>query len=552
MNKFLSSGYQCLKIFFKSDVTGTIFYILSTILYAFIWVLQTMSLQWFFDAITEYGSGKNDFLNVIYTFILMGMIYLLYHVFDGFSNYLPEVFDIKLKKYLNHRVFEKIGQLNSLDFEDTERLNDIEKAIQGTNNLVWVGFAFIDIVFYYLAYFVFISWYLFSLKPMLVICVILIFIPSIVSRFVNIKFFRNLEDELSPLRRELSYYEESMLAKKFFKETRLLGIGQQQFSKYMNKLEKINQLKYATEKRKAIVDIWMKLINILGYALILLMLFIFVINREISIGAFAAVLTSLANIHRFMNKLIFERLGWALENFGSVENTLKLLAYGEVKSDQHYKDTFESITLKDVSFHYPNSKLNVLKNINLTIKNGESLAIVGVNGSGKSTLAKILLGLYPVSERKLLIDNRENDALIFDKKSAIFQDFSKYEMNVSDNITISHLENVTDADKVVSAINQAGLNNIVNNLPLGVDTMLGKEFNGIELSGGQWQRIAISRGLFKEHELIVLDEPTSAIDPIEERNLYEKFQEICRHKTSILITHRIGSAKLAERILVLR
>lgn len=551
MHQFITNGFQCIMLFFKSDFRGTLLYILSSLSYAFVWVLQTISLQKFFDAITRYGNQTGEFINVIYTFIFMGLVYFLYHVLDGVNNCLPEVFDIKLKKYLNHRFFEKVGNLNVLDFEDTKRLDQIEKATQGTSKLVWVGFAFLDILFYYLAYFIFISWYLFTLKPSLVLCVILIFIPSLISRFVNIKFYRELEDDLSPLRRELDYYEESILDKKFFKETRLLGITQQQFNKYMNKLNQINHLSYQTEKRKTILDISMKFINIIGYGLILIMLFTFVMNKTISIGAFAAVLTSLANIHRFMNKLIFERLGWALENFGAVENTLEVLMKEE-EADYVMKDSFESLTLKNASFRYPQSNHEVLKNINLTINKGDSIAIVGVNGSGKSTLSKVLLGLYPVSKGEFLIDGIDYSTVTFDKKSAIFQKFSKYQMSLKDNIIISQLKTRMTSDKALLSLQQAGLNDLVGNLPEGMETMLGREFDGVDLSGGQWQKIAISRGLFKDHEFIVLDEPTSAIDPIEERNLYEKFQEICRDKTSVLITHRIGSAKMADRILVIK
>lgn len=552
MKQFISSGFQCIKLFFKSDFRGTLLYILSSLSYAFVWVLQTVSLQKFFDAITRYGSQTGEFINVIYTFVFMGIVYLLYHILDGVNNCWPEVFDIKLKKHLNHRFFEKVGNLSVLDFEDTRRLDQIEKATQGTGKLVWVGFAFLDIIFYYVAYFIFISWYLFTLKPSLVLCVILIFIPSLISRFMNIKFYKKLEDDVSPLRRELTYYEESILNKKFFKETRLLGIAQQQFQKYMNKLNEINQLSYQTEKRKTILDINMKLINIIGYGIILIILFIFVMNKEISIGAFAAVLTSLANIHRFMNKLIFERLGWALENFGAVENTLAVLMEEEEKSDYDIKNSFESLTLKNASFCYPQSTHEVLKDINLTINKGESIAIVGVNGSGKSTLSRILLGLYPVSEGEFLIDGIKNSSVIFDKQTAIFQKFSKYEMSLKDNIVISQLKNQMIKDKALLSLKQAGLNDLVEKLPDGMETMLGREFDGLDLSGGQWQKIAISRGLFRDHEVIVMDEPTSAIDPIEERNLYEKFQEICRGKTSVLITHRIGSAKMADRILVMK
>lgn len=552
LSQFLHSGFSCIKIFFEAEPRDTLIYIVSTIAYALAWVLQTISLQYFFDAINGYGDGKNNFSTVIMTFLTMGLVYLFYHIFDGVNNCLPEIFELKLKKHLNQRLFRKVGQLRTIDFEDTARLEFMEKAISGGGKLVWVGFALVDIIFYYLAYFIFVSWYLFTLKPMLVFCVILIFIPSISTRFAHMKLFKNLEEELSPMRRELAAYEASLIDKKYFKETRILGIFQQQFEKYEDKLRAINHLKYMACRRKTLIDAGLKLITIAGYGAIMAMLFVFVMRGAISIGAFAAVLASLANIYRFMNKLIFERLGWALEHFGSVENSLELLMKPEKERAYPEKNSFAKITLEAVSFQYPQSESMVLQDINLKLNQGESLALVGANGSGKSTLSKIILGLYPVTKGQALIDDQDIYLADYDQKSVIFQNFSEYQMALKENTAISDLNKAGNQEEVFSALDQAGLSDLTQRLPQGINTMLGREFEGIDLSGGQWQRVAIARGLFKTHELIVLDEPTAAIDPIEERNLYREFQAICRDKTSLMITHRIGSAKMADRIIVLK
>lgn len=551
-NNFIYNSLKTVKIIFKAEPKLCIIYIFLTVAYSFAWVLQTFSMQYFFDSINLYSSQKIEFSVVIFSLIFMGFIYLFYHIMDGIDNCYPEILELKIRKDLNQLIFKKIDNLSIYEFEDTKRLEFIEKAINGSDRLIWISISLLDIIFYYFAYFLFISWYLFILKPILAISVIFVFVPCVISRLVYIKMFKNLEDESSPLRRETNYYEKCLTDKQYFKETRLLGIGNYFLNLYKNNLKKLNELNFKLQLKKSSIDLFLNLITIFGYGVIIFMLFIFVMKKEISIGAFVAVLTSITNLYRFMNKLIFERLGWTLENIGSVENFLEFIEEPYEKNNKIKKDKFEEIILKNVNFKYPNLDKNVLEDINLTIKNGETIAIVGENGSGKSTLCKVIIGLYPVEKGEILYDNENLENIDYTKTSSIFQKFCRYEMMLKDNISISEIENFENIEKILKSIKQSGLILDREIFTENIETMLGKEFDGIDLSGGQWQRIAIARGLFKEHNLIILDEPTSAIDPIEETKLYNDFAKICKEKTAILITHRLGSVKLADKIIVLK
>jgi ATP-binding cassette subfamily B protein len=191
----------------------------------------------------------------------------------------------------------------------------------------------------------------------------------------------------------------------------------------------------------------------------------------------------------------------------------------------------------------------------LHIKGGETVAVVGVNGSGKTTLSRLFLGLYTPSEGTVKIggvDTREvKRSSITRGMSAVFQKFQKYKMTLAENIQIGDPGLQDNKDILNTSIKQADIDLTEDKFPDGPDTMLSRDFDGIELSGGQWQRVAIARGLYRIKDVIVLDEPTSAIDPIEETRLYEKFAEVSKGKTAVLITHRIGSARIADRIIVM-
>lgn len=552
MRKFIFNSLETIKIIFKVEPKMCYIYIFLTTLYSLIWVLQTISMQYFFDSINLYTLSKINFSYVIFCFIIMSIIYISYHMMDGINNCYPEILELKIKKHLNQLILKKIDNLSIYEFEDEKRLEFIEKAVNGTNKLIWISMTLLDMIFYYFAYFIFISWYLYKLKPILIISVIFVFIPCLISRFTYIKMFKNLENDSSPLRIKVNYYEKCLINKQYFKETRLLGISKYFLGIYKENLKKLNALNFNIQLKKSFIDLFLNSITVIGYTCIIFMLFIFVIKKEISIGSFVAVLTSISTLYRFMNKLVLERLSWALENIGSIENFLDFINEDSKEKNKFEKVEFENITLKDVSFKYPNLQQNILSNINLTIKKGETIAIVGQNGSGKTTLCKIIAGLYPIQSGKILYDNINLENIKYYNTSAIFQNFCKYEMILKDNVSISQIKDSENNDKILKSIKKSGLilqNDLFYN---NIDTMLGKEFDGIDLSGGQWQRIAIARGLFKEHNFIILDEPTSAIDPIEETNLYNNFSNICKNKTAILVTHRLGSVKLADRIIVLK
>lgn len=193
-----------------------------------------------------------------------------------------------------------------------------------------------------------------------------------------------------------------------------------------------------------------------------------------------------------------------------------------------------------------------MRGISLTIAKGETIAIVGENGSGKSTLTKVLLGLYLPTEGSVRYDQKSTADIsfstIFNHHSAVFQSYLKVGLSLEENIKLSDWYSSAHIESVVT---EAGLNLNKETFPQGKDTVLFREFDGVDLSGGQWQRVAIARGLYRSHHFIVLDEPTAAIDPLEEQRVFEQFIRISKGKTAIIVTHRLGSARIADRILVM-
>lgn len=193
-----------------------------------------------------------------------------------------------------------------------------------------------------------------------------------------------------------------------------------------------------------------------------------------------------------------------------------------------------------------------LHTINLTIHPNETLAIVGQNGSGKTTLCRLIMGLYEASEGEVTCGDIPVKQLNYENTSAVFQNYCRYKWTVQENLIISQMSKPTSDAMLMNSCEEAGVILKDESFTDGLNTMLGRDFDGIELSGGQWQRIAIARGLYRTSDLIILDEPTAAIDPLEETRLYNDFAKLCDAKTAIIVTHRLGSAKIADRIIVMK
>lgn len=213
------------------------------------------------------------------------------------------------------------------------------------------------------------------------------------------------------------------------------------------------------------------------------------------------------------------------------------------------------IDLANVSFAYPGSDRMALKNINVNIRRGEKIAILGHNGSGKSTFVNLLCGLYEPSQGEIHIGGaipHKNLGLVRDHLCATFQNFGKYETTIRDNITVSAIDKKSQDEDLYACLQKVDLDQVVKAYPKGLDEEIGSySESGNDLSGGQWQKLALARALYKDKaSIMILDEPTSALDPVAETQIYKNFSNITKDKTTILISHRLGIASIADRILL--
>jgi len=517
--------------------------------------LNTLALDNFFSLVGQYVSGKTVLSGVLSSLILLILCILANPVLNGLSTVFCLDYERKVIGKLEKMFNDKCAMQQTASFEETSFLDDINKAQKGVKNSVSLITGIVDATLIYIPYFLIIGVYLYSLKPNLIIIIFLFSIPIMFSQMFKSKLYARLEDKAAPLRRECDHYGECIIGKEKFKETRLLGAYNFFIKRYKNRLQTLNNVTMKTQVKSIRIELLFKILVLLGHVITLILLVRYLLDGSISVGNFGAILASTGMIMNMLEQMICYIIGNSMKQIGTVDNYLKFMNIKESVGKQINYEKAPAIELKDVSFSYPGSKKDVISKVSIKFHSEEVIAIVGENGAGKSTLVKLTSGIYLPNKGSVYFNGEDTRGLdpktLMSNISSVFQDYQRYKMTLQDNIIISDTSATLINQCAQNSLKEADLNVNSKVFPQGINTMLSRDFDGVDLSGGLWQRVAIARGFYKQHNMILLDEPTAAIDPIEESKLYMKFIEFSRGKTSFIVTHRLALTKMADKIVVM-
>lgn len=337
--------------------------------------------------------------------------------------------------------------------------------------------------------------------------------------------------------RRTNYLSSLLMQKEFAAERKIFSYDDEIESRYEEQFEKAKKQNAKAGKRRLTVELIMQLsFAIYSVAALLLLLRPFIV-QDITIGVFTSTFYAATGLLP-VSRQLYAGVYTAVESGKQLGGFVEFMALPEDCAEGKFEGgTVDTIEFDNVTFTYPGADTPVLNGINLRLKSGRHYAIVGENGCGKTTFVKLLLGLYKPDSGKICLNGQSVDELPVDERrkifAAVFQDFYKYPLTLRENVSLFLPQPATDGQ-------------------IDENTLLGKEFGGTELSGGQWQRLAIARGFYKDAEFIVLDEPTSAIDPLKEKEVYEEFRCGLKGRTGIIVTHRLGAVNLADKIVVLK
>ena len=378
----------------------------------------------------------------------------------------------------------------------------------------------------------------------------------------------NLDVEQTPQRRERDALEGILTDRGAGKEIRLYQAQDLWITRWRKLWMALIDEQQVIERRKFFAHLVIDIARGLLYACSLIFLLLEIFRGGLTVGTYIAAAAALVQLGGIWNEVTshFQWIGNEMRRLSGDlypfldrgSDTIKAKTGGESPSESHINpfQTSEEppyLRIENVSFLYPNTQEPVLKHINLTLKKGESVALVGPNGAGKTTLGRVLLGLYRPQTGTIHVGdvplNDENHRQWLTHCSAIFQDFTSYHLTARENIIFGDLEH---PERMEAASIAGGAAPVVGRLTAGYETTLGPTFGGRDLSGGEWQRLATARSFMRESPwLVVLDEPTAALDPLAEQAVYERFIERSKGRTSVLISHRLSSVRTCDRILVI-
>ena len=367
--------------------------------------------------------------------------------------------------------------------------------------------------------------------------------------------------EIVPINRRYGYYMDTATDKVTQKDIRLYNMSDMitgrimQFSK--DTCDEFDKMQVKTGKALGQMGAVSEGISAFSYAYVGFRTLSDFFGPKLTLGALTMYVSATINVSNMVLSLGESVIG-VIQFLGFLDPYMEFMALSEETKQEGgipFSGEVETIEFKNVTFTYPNAEKPVLKSISFSVKKGEKISIVGLNGAGKSTLVKLICRMYKADSGEILVNGKniyDYDYLSYmNTISAVFQDYRLFNFTIAENISCQ----AQDADnrRIENLVDEVGLREKIAELPQGILSRFGKDYDqeGIELSGGQGQKIAIARALYKKASMVILDEPASALDPIAEAEIYEKFNSLVEDKTAIYISHRMSSSVFCDKILII-
>ena len=498
---------------------------------------------------------QKDFKSSLICFCMILAVFVLSEVANSIFYSCMVRIDFQTGQQLQIELGEKGTRLSMICYENTETNNMLKRA---KNCIEQERFSDLSLsVFNILAEFLKVNGTLLVLAgfhPVLVGISLLSVFPYLIVRLVRGKEFYELKRYQAAGERRRNYLYHLFGDKQAVKELRIFEIEdyieQKMYAARDNMKQEVWNFKKRDMRSLLICEIFCKS----GYLLSIFSTILLLLHQVLDVGMMAAALAAFTSFQTAA-KYFLVSLGRIPECAAFVKDYYDFMDMEEAeRGTEKLCSDFDSIKVKQLSFSYPGRKTPAVSNLSFTIKRNEVVAIVGNNGSGKTTLVKLLTGLYQAQKGQIYYGRQNLRSLdpeeFYKQISFVSQDFIKYELTVRENIGIGDWKQMENTGKIYMLLHQVGLETFISQAS--VNQLLGNEFGGRELSVGQWQKLAIARGMMKDSSVIFLDEPTAALDPLMETKVLKMFLKIAREKTAIIVSHRIGICKEVDKIIVMK
>ncbi len=457
------------------------------------------------------------------------------------------------------RLMEHAATLDLEDFEDSDFQDKLERARrQSSGRMTLMG-----LLFSQMQNLVTVATFaggLLVYNPWLILLLLVALVPAFVGEtHFNAQSYA-LDFRRTPERRELDYVRQTAASVETAKEVKIFGLNAFLTDRYRILSEGLYAANRKIARQRAFWGGLLTALGTLGYYAAYASIIASTLSGKLTIGDLAFLSGSFLRLRSLLEGLLSSFSSTAAQALYLDD----LFSFFEVKPGIVSKPgaipvpnpISQGFVFENVGFRYPGAERWAVRNLSFNLNAGETLALVGENGAGKTTLVKLLARLYDPVEGRILLDGRDlRDYDLASLRSAtgvIFQDFMRYSLTAADNIAVGRIEERFNRPRIKAAAERALADRVIEGLPEDYDQMIGKRFrNGVELSGGEWQKLAIARAYMRGAEVLILDEPTAALDARAEFEVFQRFKELSHGRTAILISHRFSSVRMADRILVL-
>lgn len=546
---------KTIRLIFRIERKYASYLIILNILQSIIPLASLFIYQELINAVLKKGS---NIFSVLIVYILMQM---MLSILSQLNSYISEKFNMNLSYNLNLKLLKKTSSLNLIDFEQADTYNLIENIVQDStykpfqlfNAIIGVITGFLSL----LTSIIYVSTWNVAVSTFLLIIPVISLV--IFMRVGQLEFL--IQWERANSEREVWYINYLLTHDFSFKEIKLNGISQYFIDKYGTLKRNFMNQDLNISKKKVLfrgsLDILLNFIN--GIAIFMMIQSIR--SGKLLVGNFVSLIQAITRVNTYSQSMI--------QNTYIIYNTSlfmeQLFKFFDMEVSNisiqnsrisRIEKRIDKIKVNNLSFIYPGSVKKTLEDINVEFNKGELVAIVGKNGSGKSTLVKLLSGLYQPSEGQIYYNNESSDVLDLsyyqNNVSVLFQDFVKFELSVRENIGLSDVNSISDS-KITKHIDNLKLNFLTAENNFNLNQRLGTWFNDSrQISGGQWQKVALARTFFKNASIYILDEPSSALDPVSEKEIFDEFVTRSRDKIALFVSHNLMAASRADRIIVMQ